>query len=49
MNDGLYNQEVLDAMPAVEETKFIRWVRFERPLTIKMNGKKKVGIVQLPV
>ena len=45
MNDGLYNQELLNSMPAVEETKFLRWVHFDKPLTIKMDGKKKIGVV----
>lgn len=45
MNDGIYNQALLDSMPAVEETKYLRWVRFERPLTVKMDGKKKIGVV----
>lgn len=48
INDGVYNQELLNSMPAVEETKFLRWVHFDKPLTVKMNGKKKVGVVQLP-
>ncbi len=48
INDGIYNQELLNSMPAVEETKFLRWVHFNKPLTVKMNGKKKVGVVQLP-
>lgn len=47
INDGIYNQELLNSMPAVEETKFLRWVHFDKPLTVKMNGKKKVGVVQL--
>lgn len=41
MNDGLYNQELLNSMPAVEETKFLRWVHFDKPLTVKMDGKRK--------
>lgn len=45
MNDGLYNQELLNSMPAVEETKFLRWVHFDKPLIVKMNGKKKIGVV----
>ena len=48
MNDGIYNQEILNAMPAVEETRYLRWVRFEKPLIIKMDGKKKLGVVILP-
>lgn len=45
MNDGIYNQNYLDSLPAVEETKFLRWVHFENPLTVKMDGKKKIGVV----
>ena len=47
MNDGIYNQEFLNSLPAVEETKYLRWVRFEKPLTVKMDGKKKIGVVSL--
>ncbi|MDN0070919.1 PEP/pyruvate-binding domain-containing protein [Bacteroides caecigallinarum] len=47
MNDGIYNQEFLNSLPAVEETKYLRWVRFESPLTVKMDGKKKIGVVSL--
>ena len=47
MNDGIYNQDYLNSLPAVEETKFLRWVRFETPLTVKMDGKKKIGVVAL--
>ena len=45
MNDGLYNQELLNSMPAVEESKYLRWVHFDKPLAVKMNGKKKIGVV----
>lgn len=45
MNDGLYNQELLNSMPTVEETKYLRWVHFDKPLAVKMNGKKKIGVV----
>ncbi len=48
MNDGICRQDLLDAMPAVDETKYIRWVRFPKPLTVKMDGKKKKGVVELP-
>ena len=47
--DGIFNEELLNSMPAVEETKFIRWVHFDQPLTVKMNGKKKLGVVELPL
>lgn len=48
MNDGAYNQEFLNAQPAVEETKFLRHVRFEKPVMIKMDGVKKWGVVMMP-
>ena len=48
MNDGVYNQEFLNAQPAVEETKFLRHVRFEKPVIVKMDGKKKLGVVLIP-
>ena len=39
---------ILDNMPAVEETRFVRWVHFEKPLSVKMDGRKKLGVVVLP-
>ena len=46
--DGLFRQEILDQMPAVEETEYVRHVRFERPLKIMMDGKKQQGVVLFP-
>ena len=43
--DGIYNRALLDALPAVEETAYVRHVRFPKPLTIKLDGKKKLGYV----
>ena len=48
MNDGVYNQDFLNAQPAVEETKYLRHVRFEKPMVVKMDGKKKLGVVLMP-
>lgn len=48
IKDGIYNQELLNEQSAVEETKFIRHVRFDKPLIVKMDGKKKLGVVMLP-
>ena len=45
--DGVFQKEVLDQMPAVEETQFVRHVRFEKPLKIMMDGKKQSGVVLL--
>ena len=46
--DGIYQKELLDAMPAVDETKYVRHVRFDRPLKIMMDGMKQEGVVLLP-
>jgi hypothetical protein len=46
--DGIYQKELLDRMPAIEETQHIRHVRFDRPLKILMDGKKQEGVVLLP-
>ena len=45
---GFVNKEMLDAMPAVEETQYVRHVRFDRPLRILMDGKKQEGSVLHP-
>ncbi len=46
--DGVFRKDVLDRMPAVEETAHVRHVRFDRPLKIMMDGKKQQGVVLLP-
>ena len=45
--DGIFRKDILDAMPAIEETQYVRHVRFERPLKIMMDGKKQEGVVVL--
>lgn len=45
--NGLVRQDILDAMPAVEETVYVRHVRFAHPLHIMMDGKKQEGLVLL--
>lgn len=46
---GFFRNDLLDAMPAMEETEYIRLIRFPRPLKIMMDGKKQEGVVQLPM
>jgi len=45
--DGIYQKEILDSMPAVEETEHVRHVRFDRPLKIMMDGKRQLGVVTI--
>lgn len=42
---GIIHKEMLDVMPAIEETAWVRHVRFDRPLRILMDGMKQEGVV----
>ena len=46
--DGWFDEAFLNAQPAVEETEYLRHVRFDAPITIKMDGKKSLGVVLKP-
>ena len=45
INDGFYDLDYLAGFDAVYEDEFIRHIRFEKPLIIKIDGKKKMGVV----
>ena len=45
---GFVQQQILDEMPAVEETKYVRHVHFSQPLRILMDGKRQEGAVLFP-
>ena len=47
-NDGVYQQKFLNDLPAVEETQFLRRVHFKKPIVVKMDGRKKIGVVLKP-
>ena len=44
---GMVRKDILDAMPAVEETQYVRHVRFARPLRILMDGTKQEGAITM--
>ena len=46
--DGWFDEAFLNAQPAVEETEYLRHVHFDTPITIKMDGKKSLGVVLKP-
>lgn len=46
--DGWFDEEYLNALPAVEETEYHRHVHLEKPMVIKMDGKKSLGVVLKP-
>lgn len=45
---GLIDKTKLDNMPAIEETNYVRHVRFDQPLRILMDGMKQEGAILLP-
>ena len=47
-NDGFFDEAFLNEQPAVHETDYIRQVRFLNPVCIKINGKKRMGVVLKP-
>ena len=46
--DGWFDVGYLNSLPAVEETEYLRHVRFDKPVVIKMDGKKSLGVVLKP-
>jgi len=48
LDDGHYDIEYLDNTPAVYENSVLRHVRFDKPLVVKIDGKKSFGIVEKP-
>lgn len=47
-NDGTFNETMLDDLPAVEETPYLRHVRLPAPAVIKMDGRHSRGVVLKP-
>ena len=45
IGDGIYDIDYLNSLPAVQETDFVRHVRLPKPVTIKIDGMKKEGVV----
>lgn len=46
--DGSCDIDFLNAQPAVYESDYIRHVRFEKPIIIKADGRKNLGVVLKP-
>ena len=45
---GFVDKALLDSMPAVSETTYVRHVRFDKPLKIMVDGKRQEGAVVMP-
>jgi len=48
MNDGIYDQDFLNEKEPAFETKYLRHVHFDKPLIVKIDGMKNVGVVMKP-
>ncbi len=48
IEDGLYDIDFLDKQPVVYEDEFIRHIRFDAPLTYKIDGRTHRGVVCKP-
>ena len=46
LGDGLFREELLEAIPAVDESDLIRHVRFEQPLYVFVDGRNNKAIVK---
>ena len=46
--DGFIDWEWLAAQPALEDTGFVRHLRLERPIIVRMNGKTGEGVILKP-
>ncbi|MFC2115235.1 PEP/pyruvate-binding domain-containing protein [Bacteroidota bacterium] len=45
INDGYYDLEYLDGLPALVENDFVRHVRFKDPLRVEVDGKTNKGVI----
>ncbi len=48
LHDGSYDTDFLNAQPALYESEYLRHVRFEKPILLKVDGKKNKGVVMKP-
>lgn len=46
LGEDIYREDYLNSLPAVSETEHIRHVRLPHPMTIKIDGMKKKGIIE---
>jgi hypothetical protein len=45
LGDGSYDVEYLNAQIADYESEYLRHIRFERPIVMKIDGRKSMGVV----
>jgi hypothetical protein len=49
INEGYYDVEYLDKLETVFEDDYVRHIRFNLPLDIKIDGKRHKGVIMKPV
>jgi hypothetical protein len=49
LKDGTYDTEYLNVQPAVYESELIRHIRFDKPIVMKVDGRKNRGVVLKPI
>ncbi|MBO4445138.1 MAG: phosphoenolpyruvate synthase [Bacteroidaceae bacterium] len=45
--EEFFRMEILESLPALHETAYVRHVRFPKPFVVKMDGMKSVGLVEI--
>jgi hypothetical protein len=48
IGEGHYDTAFLDSLPAVYEDKYLRHVRFDHDLVVRIDGKTNRGVVMFP-
>jgi uncharacterized protein YfkK (UPF0435 family) len=48
IKDGTYNIDYLNSSEAIYESEFIRHIRFKNPAIVKVDGRKKLGVILKP-
>ncbi len=48
INEGYYDVDYLNNMPAVYEDSYIRHVRFDKPIGIMIDGRRHKGVIMKP-
>ncbi|HUX59238.1 MAG TPA: PEP/pyruvate-binding domain-containing protein [Bacteroidales bacterium] len=46
-NDGTINWEIFKKQEVIEKGRFFRHVRFDKPLLIRMDGKKRMAVISM--
>ncbi len=48
LGEGFIDWDWIEAQPAAGEAQLVRHLRFDAPLTVKMNGRKNLGLIYKP-